>query len=291
MLQHFLVGPGDSLLVARRDPSGDFCSGLLERRAMDEQEARAPRPVVEVLVAFAATTAATVAVTLAASVLPGLDGYVPLLVGGIFLTTAVKLSQRETGGMRRFGIDLAGVLTPPDPDDARPPGPLGLFDLGRALRDAAPSALRETSVAVGLALVIFPIFAVGFWLYNEPAAAFRWSLPEDFGEFALTQLVVVALPEEALFRGWMQTRLADRWPAKRRILGVEVDLRVLLLQSALFAVLHFASIPSPERLAVFFPVLLFGGLRAWRGGIGAAMLFHALCNVLARLLEHGWSLV
>ncbi len=26
------------------------------------------------------------------------------------------------------------------------------------------------------------------------------------------------------------------------------------------------------------------------GGIGAAMLFHAMCNVLARLLEPGWSL-
>ena len=255
---------------------------------MDEHDAKARRPLVEVLVVFAATTAATVAITLAAGVLPGLDGYVPLLVGGVFLVTAVKLSQREPAGMRRFGIDLAGVLTPPDPDDARSPGPLGLFDLGRALRDAAPSALRETSVAVGLALLIFPFFAVGFWFYHEPAAAFRWSLPEDLGELALTQLVVVALPEEALFRGWMQTRLADLWPAKPRLLGV--DLRVLLLQAALFAVLHFASVPSPDRLAVFFPALVFGWLRAWRGGIGAAMLFHAMCNVLAMVLEHGWRI-
>jgi len=270
-------------------PSGDPRDDLLIRRAMDEHDAKAGKPLVEVLVVFLATTAATVAITLAASVLPGLDGYVPLLVGGVFLITAVKLSQRQLGGMRRFGIDLAGVLTPPDPDDARAPGPLGLFDLARALRDAAPSALRETSVAVGLALLIFPIFTVGFWLYHEPAAAFRWSLPSDFGEFALTQLVVVALPEEALFRGWMQTRLADRWPTKHRFLGV--DVRVLLVQSALFAVLHFVSPPfSPARLAVFFPGLVFGWLRAWRGGIGAAMLFHALCNVLAMFLEHGWSL-
>src|SRR5690606_22363527 len=94
--------------------------------------------------------------------------------------------------------------------------------------------------------------------------------------------------EEALFRGWMQTRLVDRWPAKPRLLGV--DLRVLLLQAALFAVLDVAWIPSPERLAVFFPALVVGWLGAWRGGIGAARVFHAMCNVLAMVLEHGWRI-
>ena len=50
------------------------------------------------------------------------------------------------------------------------------------------------------------------------------------------------------------------------------------------------AVPPPARLAVFFPALLFGLLRAWRGGIGAAMLLHALSNVLAELLEKGFSL-
>ncbi|HJL19019.1 MAG TPA: glutamic-type intramembrane protease, partial [Sandaracinaceae bacterium LLY-WYZ-13_1] len=36
--------------------------------------------------------------------------------------------------------------------------------------------------------------------------------------------------------------------------------------------------------------LLFGWLRAWRGGIGAAMLLHAMSNVLAEILEEGWLL-
>lgn len=238
---------------------------------------------------FALATLATVGITLAPSALPGLEGYVSLLVGAVFLVAAVKLAQREPDGMRRHGIDLAGVLTPPDPDDPRPAGPLGVFDLARALRTGAPHALRESGVALGLALLIFPPFVVGFHLYYAPEAAFRWTLPDDFASFALTQLLVVALPEEALFRGWMQTRLGDRWPPARRLLGVAVDPRTLVLQAALFALLHFASIPHPARLAVFFPGLLFGWLRAWRGGIGAAMLFHALCNVLARLLEHGWS--
>ena len=55
-----------------------------------------------------------------------------------------------------------------------------------------------------------------------------------------------------------------------------------------FALIHFASIPDPQRLAVFFPGLLFGWVRAWRGGIGAAMLLHAMSNVLAEMLEKGW---
>ncbi len=130
---------------------------------------------------------------------------------------------------------------------------------------------------------------VGFFLYHGPSHPFRWNPPDDFGSFALTQLLVVALPEEALFRGYVQTRLSERWPSGR-FLGAPIDVRALVLQAALFAALHFASIPSPARLAVFFPALLFGWMRARRGGIGAAMLFHALSNVLAEVLERGWLL-
>lgn len=256
----------------------------------EPQPTKGAKPLGQVLVVFVLTTAATVGITHAPSLLPGLDAYVSLLVGALFLVTAIKLAQREPDGLGRFGIDLAGVLVPPAADDPRPAGPLGLFDIARALRDAAPHALRETAVAFATALVIFPPFIVGFWLYHRPDAPFRWVLPEDFASFALTQLIVVALPEEALFRGWIQTRLGDRWPARGRFLGVEVDPRALVLQAVLFALLHVAAIPHPARLAVFFPGLLFGWIRAWRGGIGAAMLFHALCNVLASLLEHGFGL-
>lgn len=240
------------------------------------------------LVVFAAVTAATAAITWLPNVLPGLDGYVHLLVGAIFLLSAVKLSQREKGGMRRYGVDLAGLLTPPDPEDPRPAGPLGIYDLGRAIKGAFPSGLRETGVALGLAAIIFPPFIVGFYVFHRPTQPFDLVWPEDFGSFALTQLLVVALPEEAFFRGYVQTRLSDHWSGGRKVLGALLDPRVWILQAALFALIHFASIPDPQRLAVFFPGLLFGWLRAWRGGIGAAMLLHAMSNVLAEMLESGW---
>ncbi len=267
---------------------------------MSEANEPAPvlgRPLREVLLVFVATTAATVIITVFDDALPGLEGYENLLVGGVFLVTAMKLAQREPGGMRRYGIDLAGLLTPPSADDARSPGPLGLWDLARAIRDAAPAGLREGLVALAIAAVVFPPFVLGFHYFylhfHELVGAgavheFRWSPPEDLTSFVLTQLLVVALPEEMLFRGYVQTRLSDKWPPARRFLGAPVDARVLFLQAALFAILHFASIPHPARLAVFFPGLLFGWLRAWRGGIGAAMLLHAMSNVLAAFLERGW---
>jgi len=246
------------------------------------------RPLGEALLVFAVVTGLTALVMWLPNVVPGLEGYGQLLVGAMFLLGAVRLARRRPGGMEAYGIDLAGVLTPPDPEDERPAGPLGLYDLGRALAGAAPSAARETGVALALAALIFPPFVVGFYFWHQPAHPFELTLPDRFWEFALTQLLVVALPEEAFFRGYVQTRLSDRWPGGKKWLGATVDARVLVLQAALFAVIHFASIPHPARLAVFFPGLLFGWLRSWRGGIGAAMLLHALSNVLAELLEKGW---
>jgi membrane protease YdiL (CAAX protease family) len=65
----------------------------------------------------------------------------------------------------------------------------------------------------------------------------------------------------------------------------------LLLTSAIFAAGHLLTELNPGRLAVFFPSLLFGLLRARTGGIGASLLFHAMCNVLSWYLLHGYGLV
>ena len=44
----------------------------------------------------------------------------------------------------------------------------------------------------------------------------------------------------------------------------------------------------PARLAVFFPSLVFGFLRVRTRGIGASMLFHALCNLFSAYLLHSY---
>lgn len=243
---------------------------------------------------YAAAFAGTAALGAIGALAPSLGGW----VGGaladaagagtalLFFGLALWRARREPGGAHRFGIDLGGVVEPSEDELARTDGKGA--GLGRAILDALPGGLRELGVALGLAALIFPPFVVAFFFWHQPTHAFRASAPQDLGAFVLAQLVMVALPEEAFFRGFVQTRLSDAWPATRKLLGADVDARALVGQAALFALVHLASEPRPDKLATFFPGLLFGWLRARRGGIGAALVLHALSNVLADFLVRGW---
>ncbi|MBM4397391.1 MAG: CPBP family intramembrane metalloprotease, partial [Deltaproteobacteria bacterium] len=108
-----------------------------------------------------------------------------------------------------------------------------------------------------------------------------WWIPE----LLLIQLVVIALPEEVFYRGYVQSRLRPLFATRRRLrlLGAEIGWEVPLA-SALFAASHLVTIPSPFRLAVFFPGLLFGWMRERTGSVLAPAIFHALCNVLLEVL-------
>ena len=246
-----------------------------------------PPPTMEVAVVFALVFAATALLGLGRA-WPAVRDLVHLGIAFVFLFVPLRLARREPEGAARFGIDLGGLLEPTDERDDRPAGPLGLYDLGRAVRAALPSGMRELAFTLALCAVVFPPFVVGFWAWHQPARAFSLAWPSDLGSFALTQVVLVGLPEEAFFRGYVQTRLADAWPAPRRWLGAPVRPVVLVLQALLFAAVHLATEPHVQKLAVFFPGLLFGWLRARRGGIGASILFHAASNVVAEVLVRSW---
>ncbi|MFI5307513.1 MAG: myxosortase MrtC [Polyangiales bacterium] len=239
----------------------------------------------EVSVAFVAVTLAAVSSTVAGRA-EWFEPYVHLVVAVVFLWTALHLAQRQPDGLARYGLHLGGVLEPAEP----PPSSLWatLTDLAAALRRAAPLALREALFALGLAMVIFPPFTLGFYVWHAPQHAFHLRAPEDVGSYLLAQLSLVALPEEALFRGYFQGRLSEIFDRRMRVLGASVCVPALLSQAALFALIHFAVTVAPERLAVFFPALVFGWLRERRGGIGAAIVFHALCNLFADVLVESW---
>lgn len=198
------------------------------------------------------------------------DSIVATLVGGIFLgaTWLLVLRRRETD-VRAWGLALGGVLE-------IPPAPWS---------KTAREALLAVGWALLLAALIFPPFAVGFarwWNVRNLA----WAPPPKLFDAVLGQLVVVALPEEAFFRGYLQTALDRAWPRRLRVLGAELG-PSLLVTSAVFALGHLATVPNPGRLAVFFPSLVFGWLRARTGGIGAGLVFHAMCNVLSDGLFRG----
>lgn len=99
----------------------------------------------------------------------------------------------------------------------------------------------------------------------------------------LVQLLLVALPEEVFYRGYLQTRLDGLIGRDVKVLGVEVNLLSLVATSALFAIGHVITVPSPHRLAVFFPSLIFGWMRRATGGVIAPTLYHAACNLLVEV--------
>lgn len=184
---------------------------------------------------------------------------------------------------RHFGLALGGLFESASLDPIR------------LIRESATAVLIATLL---LALIV-PPFAFGFQLWYAPSNSFDWTRafqdPEGGSallalvNLTMTHLLVVALPEEAFFRGYLQTALDDRWKARLRFLGAPLGWS-LIFSSALFALGHLATTPYAGRLAVFFPSLLFGFLRTRTGGIGASMVLHAQCNVLSATLGRGFGL-
>jgi membrane protease YdiL (CAAX protease family) len=206
-----------------------------------------------------------------------------LVLAGTFLLIALHMARRHGRSAVHYGIDLAGVLEAhhEEPETLR-------HGLGFALRRALPRLVTEFGFALLIAVLVFPPFIWLFRFWHGVEHEFTFHPPREPYDFVLGHLVAVALPEEALFRGYFQTRLSELFPERVRLLGAELSPRALACQAALFALLHFFVGFSPARLAVFFPGLLFGWIRARRGGIGAAIWFHAMCNLLAEILARGY---
>jgi uncharacterized protein len=103
-------------------------------------------------------------------------------------------------------------------------------------------------------------------------------------EFCAVQLVVVALPEELFFRGFILGVLEKRWPPKLRIAGGGIGW-ALVMSAAMFALIHLPKDGDPRALATFFPGLLFGWMRSATGSILPSTLTHAGSNILVKMLE------
>lgn len=100
------------------------------------------------------------------------------------------------------------------------------------------------------------------------------------GLHALTQLVLVALPEEFFFRGYVQDGLNAAYPKRWRILGASCGVG-WIYTAALFAISHSAITIRWWHAFIFFPGLAFGWLREKTGTLLAPILFHALANTFS----------
>lgn len=179
--------------------------------------------------------------------------------------------------------------------------------------DLADYGFRAAPLGKGLAfglgvplLIIFPIFTSGYMAFYEivcpsetlrqlalPGACGRYdrfaglgwpTLDLGLAEFALVQLVVVALPEELFFRGFLLGLLERALPPKRRFLGGGIGW-ALVISSLAFALIHLPRDGDPRALATFFPGLMFGWMRSTTGSILAPTLAHAASNIFIRVLD------
>lgn len=100
---------------------------------------------------------------------------------------------------------------------------------------------------------------------------------------AALAVFAVALPEEVFHRGYLMSALEKRWPPGRRVFGVPFGVAAVL-SSVLFAVGHLVGEASTDRLATFFPALVFAWLWRRSGSLWAPALFHAGSNLLMELL-------
>jgi len=240
---------------------------------------------VEVAKSFALVTLGCVAVVVGGARF-GFDAYAQLAVAAILFLAATHGADRMPGGAARAGITLGGLVSavPSDPAENEDEGPLGLVSLGRAIVRGIGPSLRELAVATAVAAIVFPPFFFGYVAYWGLEGTFELRAPLELASLALTQILLVAIPEESYFRGYLQTRLTDALPGSFTVRGVAMPVKALVTQAVAFGLLHFLVDPHPARLAVAFPGLLFGVLRQARGGIGASIFFHVLCNLYAETL-------
>ncbi len=175
---------------------------------------------------------------------------------------------------------------------------------------------RGIATAVVAIAVVVPLFALGFFAFYEaacrsatlshlapprvcsqygglaglhlPSFALFEAVPPRPGvvsaEWCMVQWLVVGLPEELFFRGFLLRKLEARFPPRRRWLGGGVGL-ALVLSALAFALIHLPKEGDPRALATFFPGLLFGWMRSATGSILASTATHGAFNIVARILE------
>jgi membrane protease YdiL (CAAX protease family) len=230
----------------------------------DEPHARVSVPV-EVVLAFGFAIGVA-ALLYHAQGVPFIHENLHALVAAVFLVLPQVL-LRQRGNIERYGFTLAR------------------WRFGAAV------------AALAIALVL-PLYTGGFIAYNRFLCGHRPSLvigscwrmmhpilrfPPDFGMQIVAQLVVVALPEELFFRGYVQGRLEDAWVPQTRLGGARVG-AAWIVGALLFALGHYLVTFDPLMLTRFFPGLVFGWMYARTRSILAGTLFHAACNLLMDVL-------
>jgi membrane protease YdiL (CAAX protease family) len=150
--------------------------------------------------------------------------------------------------------------------------------LPRYWRGGFPGWARATDP--GRSVAFFALLAgagaIAFFLFVRlplpPAISPHQGTAPLTGAMAAHHLLLVALPEEVFFRGYLYDAFE------------EAGLEPVLPVSFLFAIGHFAIAPSPFRLLTFFPALLLGWGRKRSGNVYVPTAVHFLYNLYPSLI-------
>lgn len=137
-------------------------------------------------------------------------------------------------------------------------------------------------LVVSLAVFLPYVFGHYLWGYWTAGAFFDLRIPPNLAGQILDQTLIVALPEEFFFRGYLQTQFDKTLGRPYKLLRADVGLG-LPMAAAMFALCH-VPFGGPARMIVFFPGLLYGWLRARTDTIVVPTLYHAASNVLMKVM-------
>lgn len=137
------------------------------------------------------------------------------------------------------------------------------------------SDLRGVLLGLGVSAILLSIYTAVIFLYGLYAGQKLVinSLPVAF---ILTQLLMVALPEEVFFRGYLQNKLGN-------------NIKGVIIVSLLFAVGHFITLClggghniaiCSQAILTFFPSLVMGYLYLKTKTLWASIIFHFFANIV-----------
>jgi membrane protease YdiL (CAAX protease family) len=141
----------------------------------------------------------------------------------------------------------------------------------RDLRWDPKGVLTGIAVSVVILLLYVAILA-GYGLYSGKSLTFE----KLSYSFFLVQLLLVALPEEVFFRGYLQQQLGN-------------TLKAVVAVSLLFALGHVVTLclgggsglsVCSQAVLTFFPSLVMGYLYMATGTLWASVIFHFLANIV-----------
>lgn len=149
---------------------------------------------------------------------------------------------------------------------------------------------QESLFSFAFCALIFIPYVLAYWGWQYFLATksgeqlfIKINLPPNLSKEMMIQLLVIAMPEEIFYRGFLQEVFFRRWPKQIKFFGLPMG-KGIILTNTLFAAAHLLNGFNPLRLLTFFPGLVFSWLVYKRKNLLSAIIFHAACNLLGQVL-------